>query len=47
MECEKMYLIKELSDDEILEMYQNYINSHFPTDEVKPLETIERMLQED
>ncbi len=41
-----MYVIKELSEHEILEMYQKYINSHFPADEVKPLETIERMLEE-
>ncbi len=41
-----MYLIKELSDNEVLEMYQKYINSHFPAEEVKPLETIERMLEE-
>ena len=42
-----MYIIKELSDSELLEMYQKYINEHFPADEVKPLETIERMLKED
>ena len=42
-----MYIIKELSNSELLEMYQKYINDHFPADEVKPLETIERMLKED
>ena len=42
-----MYLIKELTDNEILEMYSKYINDHFPADEVKPLETIGRMLKED
>ncbi len=42
-----MYLIKELSDSELLKMYQRYINEHFPADEVKPLETIERMVEMD
>jgi len=42
-----MYIIKELSDSELLEMYEKYINEHFPADEVKPVETIERMLAED
>ena len=42
-----MYLIKELPNEELLTLYQKYINSHFPADEVKPLETIERMLEMD
>ncbi len=38
-----MYIIKELEKEELLTIYKENIDNHFPKDEIKPLKKIERM----
>lgn len=38
-----MHLLKELTKEQLIAIYKENINNHFPTDEVKPIENIERM----
>lgn len=42
-----MYFVREFTKQQLLAVYRENINGHFPPDEAKPIESIERMLDMD